>query len=59
MNERAIFIAALDKDDPAERAAFLEQACADDQPRGSESSGCSRPTSQPTASSNAAPLGWV
>jgi WD40 repeat protein/serine/threonine protein kinase len=30
MGERAIFIAALEKDDPAERAAFLDQACADD-----------------------------
>src|SRR5262245_12319745 len=28
MNERSLFIAALEKDDPAERAAFLEQACA-------------------------------
>ena len=32
MNERSIFIAALEKDDPAERAAYLDQACADDQP---------------------------
>jgi serine/threonine protein kinase len=32
MSERAIFIAALEKDDPDERAAFLEQACADDRP---------------------------
>src|SRR5262245_21580301 len=32
MSERAIFIAALEKDDPAERAAFLDQACAGDQP---------------------------
>jgi hypothetical protein len=30
MSERAIFIAALEKDDPAERAAYLEQACAGD-----------------------------
>jgi serine/threonine protein kinase len=30
MSERAIFIAALEKDDPVERAAFLDQACADD-----------------------------
>ncbi len=32
MNERAVFIAALEKDDPVERAAFLDQACADDLP---------------------------
>src|SRR5262245_29722282 len=32
MSERAIFIAALEKDDPAERAAFLDQACADNPP---------------------------
>jgi WD40 repeat protein/serine/threonine protein kinase len=32
MSERAIFIAALEKDDPAERAAFLDEACADDRP---------------------------
>jgi WD40 repeat protein/serine/threonine protein kinase len=32
MSERAIFIAALEKDDPAERCAFLDQACADDRP---------------------------
>jgi serine/threonine protein kinase len=32
MNERALFIAALEKDDPAERAAFLDQACAGDRP---------------------------
>src|SRR5262244_251396 len=32
MSERAIFIAALEKDNPAERAAFLDQACADDRP---------------------------
>ena len=30
MNERSIFIAALEKDDPADRAAFLDQACAGD-----------------------------
>ena len=30
MSERAIFITALEKDDPAERAAYLDQACADD-----------------------------
>ena len=30
MSERSIFIAALEKDDPAERAAYLAQACADD-----------------------------
>src|SRR5262245_10478993 len=30
MSERAILIAALEKDDPAERAACLDQACADD-----------------------------
>ena len=29
MNERSIFIAALEKDDPAERAAYLDQACGD------------------------------
>jgi serine/threonine protein kinase len=32
MSERAIFIAALEKDDPAERAAYLDQACSDDRP---------------------------
>ena len=32
MSERAIFITALEKDDPAERAAFLDQACAGDRP---------------------------
>jgi eukaryotic-like serine/threonine-protein kinase len=32
MSERAIFIAALEKDDPAERADFLNMACADDRP---------------------------
>jgi eukaryotic-like serine/threonine-protein kinase len=32
MSERAIFITALEKDDPAERAAFLDQACANDPP---------------------------
>jgi serine/threonine protein kinase len=31
MTEREIFIAALQKSDPADRAAFLDQACADDQ----------------------------
>ncbi len=30
MNERSIFIAALEKDDPTERAAYLEEACAGD-----------------------------
>ncbi len=30
MSERSIFIAALEKDDPTERAAYLEEACADD-----------------------------
>jgi serine/threonine protein kinase len=30
MTERTIFLDALDKTDPAERAAFLEQACGDD-----------------------------
>ena len=30
MNERDLFIAALQKEDPAERAAFLDQACAGD-----------------------------
>jgi serine/threonine protein kinase len=29
MNERSILIAALEKDDPAERAAYLDQACGD------------------------------
>src|SRR5262249_48682687 len=32
MSERAIFIAALEKDDPAERAAYLERACGDNRP---------------------------
>jgi serine/threonine protein kinase len=32
MSERSIFIAALEKDDPAERAAYLNRACADDTP---------------------------
>src|SRR5262249_33851773 len=32
MSERAIFIEALEKDDPAKRAAFLDQACAGDRP---------------------------
>jgi eukaryotic-like serine/threonine-protein kinase len=31
MSERSIFIAALEKGDPAERAAYLDQACAGDQ----------------------------
>jgi serine/threonine protein kinase/tetratricopeptide (TPR) repeat protein len=30
MSERSIFVAALEKDDPAERAAYLDQACAGD-----------------------------
>jgi serine/threonine protein kinase/tetratricopeptide (TPR) repeat protein len=30
MNERTIFTAALDHDDPAERAAYLDRACAGD-----------------------------
>ncbi len=30
MGERAIFFEAMEKDDPAERAAFLEEACAGD-----------------------------
>jgi hypothetical protein len=30
MSERSIFIAALEKDDATERAAYLEQACAGD-----------------------------
>ncbi len=30
MTERSIFLAALDRDDPAERATYLEQACAGD-----------------------------
>jgi serine/threonine-protein kinase len=30
MNERAIFFEALDLDDPTQRAAFLDQACAGD-----------------------------
>jgi hypothetical protein len=30
MGERAIFSQALDRDDPAERAAFLDEACAGD-----------------------------
>ncbi len=30
MGERAIFVEAMEKDDPAERAAFLEEACAGD-----------------------------
>jgi serine/threonine protein kinase len=30
MNERSIFIAALEKDNPSERAAYLEQACGGD-----------------------------
>ena len=32
MSERSIFIAALEKDDSAERAAYLDQVCAKDQP---------------------------
>jgi hypothetical protein len=28
MGERAIFFEAMEKDDPAERAAFLKEACA-------------------------------
>ena len=32
MSERSIFIAALEKDDAAERAAYLDQACAGDAP---------------------------
>ncbi len=30
MQEQTIFIEALDKEDPAERAAFLDRACASD-----------------------------
>jgi serine/threonine protein kinase len=30
MHEQSIFIEALEKEDPAERAAFLDRACADD-----------------------------
>src|SRR5262249_53455242 len=30
MTERTIFLAALDKTDPVERAAYLDQACAGD-----------------------------
>ena len=30
MNEQSIFIEALDREDPAARRAFLDQACADD-----------------------------
>ena len=30
MNERDIFIAALEKDQPAERSAYLDEACAGD-----------------------------
>jgi hypothetical protein len=32
MTERDIFIAALHQSDPAERAAFLDRACADARP---------------------------
>ena len=28
MNERSIFLEALDKEDPAQRSAFLDTACA-------------------------------
>src|SRR5262245_18668721 len=31
MNERTIFLNALDKNDPTERSAFLDTACAGDQ----------------------------
>ena len=31
MQEESIFIAALEKEDDAERAAFLDQACAGDE----------------------------
>src|SRR5262245_48050198 len=30
MNERSIFLEALDREDPAQRSAFLETACAGD-----------------------------
>jgi hypothetical protein len=30
MSERSIFVAALEKDDPAERAAYLDEACGTD-----------------------------
>src|SRR5262249_60602285 len=30
MSEREVFFQALDRDDPAERAAFLDEACAGD-----------------------------
>jgi serine/threonine protein kinase len=33
MNERSIFVAALEKDDPAERAAYLDQTCGDAESR--------------------------
>ena len=32
MQEQSIFIEALEKEDGSERAAFLDQACADDAP---------------------------
>jgi hypothetical protein len=32
MNERAIFLEALDRDDPMQRAAFVETACAEPAP---------------------------
>src|SRR5688500_17881576 len=32
MNERSIFLAAVDLDNPQERAAYLERACAGDEP---------------------------
>jgi hypothetical protein len=30
LNERTIFLGALDREDPAERAAYLDAACAGD-----------------------------
>ena len=31
MNERSIFVEALEQETPAQRSAFLEKACGDDQ----------------------------
>ena len=60
MSERSIFIAALEKDDPAERAAYLTHACAPMmRPYASGSNACSRRMNRPIVSWSAAPLFWM
>ena len=56
MNEETLFIEALEVRDPAERAAFLGQACAATRPSAAAWSACSNGTGGPAASSTARPL---